>query len=1087
MNVFLRPTRRIFRLSLSSLFLLAAQVCFSVEAKRRFDIPAGKAETTLRRFADQSGAQFFYAHEKVSGTRTNAVKGELTPHEALDLMLSKTALVAVHDERTGAYTIGREVSVEDAEKKGASRPDTTRAAETRHSLPTRRVALSEGSETVTLNPFEVNEDSDTSYGALNSNSLTGFSAKLESLPMSADILTETFMKDVAETQIESLIGTYVAGADTRGNNTDSGTSSNIQPLDRSNRITLRGLASAVVVVDGFLPPSRAGSGLSLSFTYERAEVIMGPQSLLYGRGGPGGVINLRSKQARLNRPAFATADFRIDSDGHKLAQLDFGFSKGKFAFRGAVMDQDVGSYREDIGGPARGYYLQAAWQPFANTTIRVSGQYTDLDRYINTGHLSLNAGSTAVDSRHGQSLQYLLATDQMIASKSGPSGAGHIGNGNITWENVDSLQGWWKKERTKASGTQLNIETQWTRSLSSQLSLGYQDTEDRYTGTTLTFFSPNAPSNLLPGHWSVTHANGHGQQEPRKVKGIRYTLLADSTFLGGRARNQAIFGAEYNRIDSGLIAYNYFRADSNFNLLVVPGQANSGLSTNGRTAISPFAWAVDNGPVNEPAFRPWEPQVTYNGVNYVNQVSNPPNAALASPANPHGVTLGGQQYTQTALLNRGVFGVALTEWMNGRLNTLAGVRYGGIYRRTVNQSGPVVVVETPNAVSYNAGITAKLSRWLVPYIAYSNTHGEGSNNLDPYGEELKTSNAVGYEAGLKIANAENSLSGSIAYYGVQTEDENWTINGNFTNAINPAGLNGRLGVPGNVVPIERRSRGAQLVLTASPTPGWRLRLSAALIKGTVGSTNSYAQVYNDQFYSNSAGQVTYRDGSPVYVTPTFSATTPVASATTPGAIPLTIAMMNTPGVYYATPTALSGAIGTNTNVARVLRVVDPVRGPILTGAVGLPISSIQINPGFTPPGSILVTQAGDATVGYPEVSMNLSNAYSFRSGRFKGLTFGGTVGLAWDRNMYNYYVSSVAPGVPRKLFRQPTMVRFDPMMSYRMKFSRFTWSMQVNVNNLFNRYKVLVLPNPTTGWTGVLDATIDQVPRTYVFSTGVDF
>ena len=33
---------------------------------------------------------------------------------------------------------------------------------------------------------------------------------------------------------------------------------------------------------------------------------------------------------------------------------------------------------------------------------------------------------------------------------------------------------------------------------------------------------------------------------------------------------------------------------------------------------------------------------------------------------------------------------------------------------------------------------------------------------------------------------------------------------------------------------------------------------------------------------------------------------------------------------------------------------DPVAGPILTGATGLPIAAQQINPGFKPPGDVAV-------------------------------------------------------------------------------------------------------------------------------------
>ena len=95
------------------------------------------------------------------------------------------------------------------------------------------------------------------------------------------------------------------------------------------------------------------------------------------------------------------------------------------------------------------------------------------------------------------------------------------------------------------------------------------------------------------------------------------------------------------------------------------------------------------------------------------------------------------------------------------------------------------------------------------------------------------------------------------------------------NDINPNGLNGRWGAsPGAFINVDRTSRGVQLALTATPTDSWRMRLSAAYIRGIISNTTSYAQVYNDQFYANNQGQVTYQDGTVVYVKPAFTAATP---------------------------------------------------------------------------------------------------------------------------------------------------------------------------------------------------------------------
>ena len=68
------------------------------------------------------------------------------------------------------------------------------------------------SDTVTLNPFEVKGDSDSSYGALNSNSITRFNTELDHMPVSADIFNEAFMKDIAATSVEDMVVGYSAGA-----------------------------------------------------------------------------------------------------------------------------------------------------------------------------------------------------------------------------------------------------------------------------------------------------------------------------------------------------------------------------------------------------------------------------------------------------------------------------------------------------------------------------------------------------------------------------------------------------------------------------------------------------------------------------------------------------------------------------------------------------------------------------------------------------------------------------------------------------------------------------------------------------------
>lgn len=76
------------------------------------------------------------------------------------------------------------------------------------------LAAKKPAELVTLNPFEVKAEADNSYGALNSNSLTQFNTALNKTPVSADIFTAEFMRDIGATSIEEMLNGYGAGAGT---------------------------------------------------------------------------------------------------------------------------------------------------------------------------------------------------------------------------------------------------------------------------------------------------------------------------------------------------------------------------------------------------------------------------------------------------------------------------------------------------------------------------------------------------------------------------------------------------------------------------------------------------------------------------------------------------------------------------------------------------------------------------------------------------------------------------------------------------------------------------------------------------------
>src|SRR5947209_5676131 len=66
-------------------------------------------------------------------------------------------------------------------------------------------------DTIQLNAFEVTANTDSGYGALESNSITRFRTELFKLPVTADVYTETFMRDIAATSVEDMVIQYGGG------------------------------------------------------------------------------------------------------------------------------------------------------------------------------------------------------------------------------------------------------------------------------------------------------------------------------------------------------------------------------------------------------------------------------------------------------------------------------------------------------------------------------------------------------------------------------------------------------------------------------------------------------------------------------------------------------------------------------------------------------------------------------------------------------------------------------------------------------------------------------------------------------------
>jgi hypothetical protein len=213
--------------------------------------------------------------------------------------------------------------------------------------------------------------------------------------------------------------------------------------------------------------------------------------------------------------------------------------------------------------------------------------------------------------------------------------------------------------------------------------------------------------------------------------------------------------------------------------------------------------------------------------------------------------------------------------------------------------------------------------------------------------------------------------------------------------------------------------------------------------------------------------------------------TPGTSANA-GYVPLTIAKLSNPSdPYYVNPNPITGLIGSGTG-RNVLNYTASPNGPIRTGVNGLPISMLQIT-GVTPPDQIVTSRSGDHTTGYPKVSFSFTSMYTIGRGAFKGLKFGGTANVAWKIADYYYYPNGYSPTATRTLLYRPTKALFNAIVGYDKKFRKVTWSLQLNVNNVFDDYDVFIRPNNITGFSGINQAIWTNQPREWTLSTSFKF
>ena len=190
------------------------------------------------------------------------------------------------------------------------------------------------------------------------------------VPQSLSIFTADQITEQGITSVGDIID-YTPGVNTS------------QGEGHRDAVVFRGVRStADFFIDGNRDDVQYFRGL---YNVEQVEVLRGPNALLFGRGGTGGIFNRVSKKAENGRD-FTGFKVTGNTFGGANVEIDSNFSISETSsFRINAHYDDLNNHRDFFDGERIGFNPTARFQLSSKTTLDLSYEYANHERFIDRG------------------------------------------------------------------------------------------------------------------------------------------------------------------------------------------------------------------------------------------------------------------------------------------------------------------------------------------------------------------------------------------------------------------------------------------------------------------------------------------------------------------------------------------------------------------------------------------------------------------------------------------------------------------------------------------------------------------------------
>jgi outer membrane receptor protein involved in Fe transport len=201
------------------------------------------------------------------------------------------------------------------------------------------------------------------------------------------VFTEQFLEDLAITNTDDLTA-FMLSAENIDDYENAVAQSGV--TNDARTLKIRGLPGGTTTVNFFLTDLRFDT-----FSLERIEQSRGPNSILFGIGSPGGIINVTTKRASTRR-ARTTLTAGASSYGGRRFSFDFNVPLGyqfkkKVALRLAAVRDNSDSWRNFEYNNNKRYFGTLKWQIGPRTEFNIEGETGSLDKATKRTYIANNS------------------------------------------------------------------------------------------------------------------------------------------------------------------------------------------------------------------------------------------------------------------------------------------------------------------------------------------------------------------------------------------------------------------------------------------------------------------------------------------------------------------------------------------------------------------------------------------------------------------------------------------------------------------------------------------------------------------------